>query len=178
MSDTATQTDAEQHTQVEQEQVETPPAQGDATDWEAEAKKWEKRAKANKSAVDKLREIEEASKSEAERLAEAQRELAEIRAEKERLEVASAKGVPPELLAGPGDDLEAYADALMKWRGHQQEQARQSSGGVVPGVGKMPESNGAATLDEQITAAEKAKDWKLVSSLNAQKLVAIARQRR
>lgn len=155
------------------------PAQETETDWEAEAKKWEKRAKSNKTAADKLHEIEESSKSEAEKLEAAQRELAEIRAEKARLEVASEKGVPAALLAGPGDDLEAYADALMKWRGEQaktdEPEAPKST--PVPTIGKVPARTGAVSIDAQIAAAEKANDWKLVSTLNAMKLGALAHQR-
>lgn len=50
-----------------------PPADApevDSTDWKAEARKWEQRAKENKSASERLAEIEEANKSEAEKAAE------------------------------------------------------------------------------------------------------------
>lgn len=47
----------------------TPPATpAAATDWEAEAKKWEKRAKENFEKANKLDEIESASKTEAQKL--------------------------------------------------------------------------------------------------------------
>jgi hypothetical protein len=86
---------------------EVPPAQGDPkpdpttppakpeTDWRAEAKKWETRAKENKSAADKLAEIENASKTELERI-QARAEAAEKRAadleaaEQQRVEKAEA----------------------------------------------------------------------------------------
>jgi hypothetical protein len=183
MSDTTPQPEAAtlpaETTEVTPTITEPAPAQETDTDWEAEAKKWEKRAKANKTAAERLREIEESSKSEAEKLEAAQRELAEIRAEKARLEVASAKGVPAELLAGPGDDLEAYADALAKWRGEQArpDEPEAPSVSMAARVGKVPARTGAVSIDAQIAAAEKANDWKLVSTLNAMKLGALAHQR-
>ena len=53
----------------------TPPAEpiqapAQETDWKAEARKWEARAKENSGAASKLAEIEEASKTEAQKLAE------------------------------------------------------------------------------------------------------------
>lgn len=51
------------------------------TDWVAEAKKWEQRAKENKTAADELAQIKEANKTEAQkqadRLAEAERRAAD-----------------------------------------------------------------------------------------------------
>lgn len=52
----------------------TPPAPApalvDDTDWKAEARKWEQRAKDNKAAADELATIKDAQKSEAEKAAE------------------------------------------------------------------------------------------------------------
>ena len=62
------------------------------TDWKAEARKWEQRAKEYKPAADKLAEIEEANKSEAqkaaERIAEAERKAADAEARALRREIA------------------------------------------------------------------------------------------
>lgn len=44
----------------------------EGTDWKAEARKWEQRAKENSTAAARLAEIEDASKTEAQRAAEAQ----------------------------------------------------------------------------------------------------------
>src|SRR5690606_9263553 len=67
------------------------PAQDDV-DWKAEARKWEKRAKANAAAAKRLAEIEEAQKSEAEkaaeRLAKAERAAAEAEARALRRDIA------------------------------------------------------------------------------------------
>ncbi|HLP97661.1 MAG TPA: hypothetical protein VK149_04370 [Sideroxyarcus sp.] len=96
----------------------------DTTDWKAEARKWEKRAKdANsyKEAADKWREYEAAQKPEQERVAE---QLAAAKAEAEsarttlmRYEVAAEKKIPAEavkLLSGSSrEELEEAADALL-----------------------------------------------------------------
>ena len=97
------------------------PAQ-DATDWKAEARKWEARAKENSKAADRLAEIEEANKSAeqkaAERLAAAEARAAELETKAVRAEVAAEKGVPVALLNGTSrEDLEAAADALLAFRG-------------------------------------------------------------
>lgn len=61
------------------------------TDWKARAREWEKRAKANQSAARKLKELEDAQKSETERLGE-QLTAAQQRAlEADKLDVALEK---------------------------------------------------------------------------------------
>ena len=87
------------------------------TDWKAEARKWEQRAKDNAPAVKRLAEIEEANKTAEQKSAEAIKrgELAEARAL--RLEVALSKHLDPTLAArlqgSTKEELEADADALM-----------------------------------------------------------------
>lgn len=64
----------------------------DATDWKAEARKWEQRAKENRSAADELATIRDAQKSEsekaAERLAAAERAAQEAEAKVLRRDIA------------------------------------------------------------------------------------------
>src|SRR5690606_24941791 len=76
--------------QIDQQSTDEP-AQEDV-DWKAEARKWEKRAKANAAAAKRLAEIEEAQKSEAEkaaeRLAKAERAAAEAEARALRRDIA------------------------------------------------------------------------------------------
>lgn len=106
-------------------EAETPQGEPvDATDWKAEARKWEKRAKdssADRELAAKWREYEAAQKPAQERMAE---ELATTKAEAEsarvallRYEVAAEKNIPPEairLLNGSSrEDLEEAADALV-----------------------------------------------------------------
>ena len=101
------------------------------TDWKAEARKWESRAKeslatakANEGAAKRLAEIEEAQKSEAQKaqeaLAKAQDELNAERVARVRAEVAASKGIPAELLSGSTqEDLEKSAEALLAFKGEQ-----------------------------------------------------------
>ena len=103
--------------------AEQPEQQAPEPDWKAEydklkahARKWEDRAKENYEARQRLDEIEEASKTEAQKqadaLAKSQAKLAAAEARASILEVAAAKGIPADLLTGPGDDPEGYADRL------------------------------------------------------------------
>jgi CRISPR/Cas system-associated endonuclease/helicase Cas3 len=108
------------------DEVAIPEPQGEpeSTDWKAEARKWEKRAKdanADKELANKWREYEAAQKPAQERMAE---ELATTKAEAEsartallRYEVASEKNIPTEalrLLTGSTrEELEENADALI-----------------------------------------------------------------
>lgn len=112
--------------------------------------------KAAKDALAKVKAFEDAQKTEAEkqaeRLAEFERENAELKSAKTRAEVAAAKGVPASLLSGSTqEELEASADALIAFRGEVQPQKLH-----VPGEGKSPSSTGtpegdfAAFLTEQL----------------------------
>jgi len=125
MSDTAVTAPAAQPAPVPTEPateapvVETPAQE---TDWKAEARKWEERAKANKSAAEKLAEIEEASKSAeqkaAERLELAEKRAVELEQKADRAEVAAEKGVPMGLIHGSTRaEMEAAADALIAFKG-------------------------------------------------------------
>ena len=78
----------------------------DATDWKAESRKWEKRAKENSKAAEELAALKEAQMTEQQKLearaAEAEAKVAALEAEQQRLadakEVAQATGTPVELL--------------------------------------------------------------------------------
>ena len=94
------------------------------TDWKAEARKWEARAKAAKAdseAAAKWREFEQSQKSDLEKLTEqlasAQAAATEAAAKLTRLEVASEKGIPADaidLLTGSTrEELEFSADKLL-----------------------------------------------------------------
>lgn len=102
------------------------------------------RAAAEKAAADalaKVKAFEDAQKTEAEkqaeRLAEFERENAELKSAKTRAEVAAAKGVPAALLSGSTqEELEASADALIAFKGEPQPQRLH-----VPNEGKTPTSH-------------------------------------
>lgn len=106
------------------EETPTPPVaepQGDSTDWKAEARKWETRAKADHELANKWREYESSQKTEHEKLAEeldrAKAEASIASAELLRLKIASEKGITGEatkLLKGSTqEELEAEADLLL-----------------------------------------------------------------
>lgn len=98
-----------------------PEPQGESTDWKAEARKWEARAKADHEVAQKWREYEQSQKSEHEKLAE---ELARAKAEASqasttllRYEIAAEKGISGaalDLLTGSTrEELAANADKLL-----------------------------------------------------------------
>lgn len=103
------------------------PPKEDQTDWKAEARKWEDRAKANAAAAKdgaaaqkRLAELEDANKTEtqrqADRTAQLERENAELKATALRAEVAAEKGVPVTLLTGTTrEEVEAAAKAALDW---------------------------------------------------------------
>src|SRR5690606_24445139 len=97
------------------------PAPVQEPDWKVEARKWEARAKENSDAARRLAEIEEASKTEAEkaaeRLAALEAENAAFKQEKQvatwATEVSEASGVPVAALRGSTkEELEAHAETL------------------------------------------------------------------
>ena len=154
------------------------------TDWKAEARKWEGRAKANSAAAKRLAEIEESEKTELQKLQDrvkkAEDAAAAATALAERMKLAASTGVPAELLAGPGDDPEAYARAIKEWRdkaadsgstGAQQDGASAAERArVLSRVGRTPDRRGAVSIAEQIAAAEKAGDRHLAMSLKVMQL--------
>lgn len=113
------------------------PEPAQETDWKAESRKWESRAKDNATAAQRLAEIEEANRTETEK-AQARAEVAEKRAieleqKATRAEVAAAKGIPMDLLSGSTkEELEASADALIAFKGEP------AKGPVIPGQGQEP----------------------------------------
>jgi hypothetical protein len=100
----------------------TPDLASEVEKWKSLSRKNEQQAKANAAAARRLEEIENASKSEAERLtarAEAAEKLAsEHESRALRLEVASEKGLTPaqakRLVGNSRDELEADADEILR----------------------------------------------------------------
>lgn len=176
--------------------VEQPtPAQGDAeiqptesaaeapatpeVDWKAKAREWERRAKENKAAADKLAELEESQKTEqqklAERLADAERKAAEAELKAARAEVAREKGVPAELLVGStAEELVDYADRLLAFRG---EAPKRPVAPPADGQGNVGSPLPPPDIDAQITEAQRAGNVTLAMRLTNQKLVAMATER-
>ena len=97
-------------------------AQPDDTDWKSEARKWEQRAKANAAAEQRLAELENANKTEAQKLADdltdARKQAATATEQLLRYEVAAELEVPPKLVrfltGATRDEVEESARALLE----------------------------------------------------------------
>lgn len=135
--------------------VDQPQGEANETDWKAEARKWEKRAKdaqGLREAAEKWAEYEASLKPAQERLAE---ELAATKAEAEsartallRYEVAAEKGIPADavkLLNGTSrEELEEAADSLLALIANQ---SKPKSPKPDPAQGR-PATGGATTADQ------------------------------
>ena len=83
----------------------------------AHSRKWEKQAKANRSAADELEKAREAGKTAEEQIADLTKRLDEKEKAEQRAklaaEVAEKKGVPVELIVGDDkESMEAFADKM------------------------------------------------------------------
>ncbi|WP_405543957.1 hypothetical protein OG478_22870 [Streptomyces phaeochromogenes] len=166
-----------------------PATGGDGTDWKAEARKWEDRAKANKTAVDELATLKAANMSEQEKavsaaekagrtaaLAEAIPQIAQA-----RLEAAAARAHVDlseftefiDLTKFVGEDGQvddkAIKAAVTKFAKLAPPGAGRS-GGDMGGGGGSGDQN--ASLDKQIEEATKARNFTRVIALKRQKAAA------
>ncbi|MGW5122976.1 hypothetical protein ACWEQ7_02745 [Streptomyces sp. NPDC004069] len=159
-------------------------------DWKAEARKWEARAKENSDAAQRLREIEDAQKSEQQRLAEAkdaaERDAATARSEALRWRIAARHQISDEdaeifLTAGDEETLNRQAARLVALRTPAQPQPPAvDPPPVVPPAphtpvealrpGALP-SPPEPTLADQIAAAEREGKWAESRRLKAQQLM-------
>lgn len=175
-----------------------PLTQEDPTDWKAEARKWEERAKANSDAAAKLKEIEDADKTEQQKLADqlqaAQADGSKSAAELLQLKVAMTKapaGMPAAQIAelaarlrgSTQEELETDADRFFALVGPGQATPQQPP----PPAGQTPVENlrpGALptqpqpSLAEQIAAAEVNGDFKTSRQLKTQQLMELHAQQR
>ena len=156
MSEEMTAPDVEAPAVDETPETEQPQGETTGTDWKAEARKWEARAKAAKADSEdasKWREYEQSLKPEQERLAE---ELARTKAEAEsataqllRYEVAASKGITGEatkLLKGKTrDELEEEADLLLKLLASQSKTPR-------PDANQGKSTSGSVSTKDQFAA--------------------------
>jgi hypothetical protein len=145
----------------------TPPAeaaQPEAVDWKAQARKWEDRAKANSEAAKRLQEIEDANKTDLERITAERDRLAAAVSEATRSWVAAATGVPVGLLPATGDEaaLTEAAQALLAFRGTPPPFAGSADAG--------PRAQSEKSLEQRIAEATAAGDFRTALSLQNQKL--------
>lgn len=177
MSDIEETTTAET---VEQEQA-GPAVEGEPKVFDAEyvaklrqeAAKYRTEAKANAEAAKRLAEIEEANKTEAQKLADRLKALeaenAAFKQEKQvaawAAEVSEETGVPAGVLRGSSkEELLAHAESLKSLLPSERTPVSQP----VPGVSQAPHGKpGNIPLKDQIAAAEAAGDHETAKSLKA-----------
>lgn len=129
-------------------------AKAPETDWKAEARKWEERAKANYDKAKAYDEAEEARKSELQRAQEAtarlEAELGDLKRKAEldaaRARVAKKTGVPESLVTGDDEEsMTEFAKAVAAF-------AKPDPAPRMPGAGKFA-GDGAAEPDARLALA-------------------------
>lgn len=120
------------------------PAQ-DATDWKSEARKWEARAKENKEAADALAALEEAKKTEEQKLQErliaAEKLASQSAAEALRFKVLANAGIPEEyqdLVVGSTEEDLTAAASKVKALVAANQPAPQQARFTIPSEGTSP----------------------------------------
>lgn len=166
-----------------------PATGGDGTDWQAEAKKWEKRAKENFPAVGELEKLKAANMSEQEKavtaaekagrtaaLAEATPQIAQARLEAHAARVGVdlsefAEFIDLKKFVGEDGQVDdkAIKAAVTKFAKLAPAGAGRS-GGDMGGGGGSGDQN--ASLDKQIEEATKARNFTRVVALKRQKAAA------
>ena len=131
-------------TTAEPTEVVESPAQ-DLDFWKSKARDWEKRAKENKTAAERLAEIEESKKSETqklqEQLAELQSRAATAERDRERLAVIAKHGIPEEYHdLVHGSDAESLAASAAKVQAliTANAQPQSEASFVIPSEGGSP----------------------------------------
>jgi len=122
------------------------------TDWKAEARKWEDRAKTNSKAAEKLTEIEDAAKTAEQKLEEratnAEKALAASDLKAARSEVALEKGLTASqakrLVGTTKDELTADADELLTDLGKVAPTAPKPDPSIGPKTPAKPSGLGAS----------------------------------
>ena len=112
----------------------------DPTDWKAEARKWEARAKENKAKADAYDAAEEERKSDLQKATEradrAEAELKAIKEEQERAravkDAAARYGVDEETLSRMGGDIESNAEFLKSRKPPQPAYPQVNDRGEIP----------------------------------------------
>lgn len=126
------------------------------TDWKAEARKWEQRAKENTTAAQRLKEIEDRDKSELQKAAEA-REAAEKAAAEAKSEALSLRistehklGTEDAALIAAMPDEASMRSLATRLAAKEVEQKKK--GNQVPREGSTPENTGEGVGHEFVRA--------------------------
>lgn len=113
-TDKTTETGTEEQPRTAEEQLAELAAKVEALT--ANSRKWEARAKENKSAAEKLAELEAANATPDQKLTLAEKRAAEAERELARYKVAAETGLPADLLVGDDEDaMRAYAERLAEF---------------------------------------------------------------
>ena len=126
------------------------------SEWKQRAKLWEARAKENFEKAKKFDEEQAAKRTKEENdalaLAEKDRELAQLRAERDRERIARETGVPPELLVGNTEaEMREAAAVALEWN-NQQAAAKGKPTAAVPA--STVTSDGRVETPGQITSRD------------------------
>jgi hypothetical protein len=154
MSDTPIPTPGDVAPPAQATDAPEPEQKVDEIDWKAKAREWEKRAKDNKSAADRLAEIEAANQTEAEkaaaRLAKAEQDALAARAEATRYRIATESKLSAEDAALLEHVTSEDGMRLIAKRLAGAESDKKQQGLHVPGEGKTPSSPGASDEREAV----------------------------
>lgn len=131
--DNTTSTTSTTSTEDQTSSAETSESTESETDWVAEARKWEQRAKSNSAAAKKLAELEAANRTDTERITALEAELAESKAAALRAQAAAEAEVPVALItASSEEEIKAQVKALKEWLGD-----KKPGGNHVPREGRQ-----------------------------------------
>ena len=141
---------------VDKPSADKPSDDDKSIDWKSKSREWEKRAKANADAADRLAQLEESQKTEAQKLADAktaaEQEAVAARADALRWRIAARHGISDEdaelFLSGTDEaTLTKQAERLT-----QRVADRKKTNNVVPKEGTMsqPPSNDIAEFTRQL----------------------------
>ena len=146
------------------EVTETPDLSAEVEKWKAMSRKNEDRAKANDDKAKRFDELEEANKSESEKLlsrAEAAEQKLAEREAKEAIaalvaDVAKAKGVPAAILRGATqEELEEHADAYLA---------------SIPAIPAAPSSDGLGKVGSPIAPVAQITSLEALKSMSAEEV--------
>ena len=150
MSDTPIPTPGDVAPPAQATDAPAPEPKVDDTDWKAEARKWEQRAKENAPAVKRLAEIEQANMTAEQKAQAAETRAVEAEARVTRRDVAIEHKLNAEDAALLDTITDEDAMRRLAARLASAESDKKKQGLHVPGEGKTPSSPGASDEREAV----------------------------
>lgn len=127
------QDEGENTPSTEEKTGETTEPKQPETDWKAESRKWEQRAKDNAAAAKKLADLEDANRTDTDRITALEAALAESKAAALRAQAAAEAEVPVSLItASTEEEIKEQVKALKEWLGE-----KKPGGNHVPREGRQ-----------------------------------------